>query len=75
MKQIILFAAISFLTITSRSQTIFIKEGKIEFERKTNTHRLYFSGEILDVDGRLGGFNFQWAWSSAWVVASALARA
>ncbi len=36
---------------------------------------LYFTGEILDVDGRLGGFNFQWAWSSAWVVASALARA
>lgn len=36
---------------------------------------LYFSGEILDVDGRLGGFNFQWAWSSARVVASALARA
>lgn len=35
---------------------------------------LYFSGEILDVDGRLGGFNFQWAWSSAWVVASGLAR-
>jgi hypothetical protein len=34
---------------------------------------LYFAGEILDVDGRLGGFNFQWAWSSAWVVASALA--
>lgn len=35
---------------------------------------LYFTGEILDVDGRLGGFNFQWAWSSAWVVASALTR-
>lgn len=30
-------------------------------------------GEILDVDGRLGGFNFQWAWSSAWVAAKALA--
>ena len=26
---------------------------------------LYLVGEILDVDGRLGGFNFQWAWSSA----------
>ncbi len=25
---------------------------------------LYFAGEILDVDGRIGGFNFQWAWSS-----------
>ena len=34
---------------------------------------LYFVGEILDVDGRLGGFNFQWAWSSAWVAAEALA--
>ena len=26
---------------------------------------LYFAGEVLHVDGRLGGFNFQWAWSSA----------
>lgn len=25
---------------------------------------LYFAGEILDVDGRIGGFNFQWAWST-----------
>ena len=32
-------------------------------------------GEILDVDGRIGGFNFQWAWSSAWVAAGGLARA
>ena len=35
--------------------------------------RLYLVGEILDVDGRLGGFNFQWAWSSAFVAAAALA--
>ncbi len=28
---------------------------------------LYLCGEILDVDGRLGGFNFQWAWSSGTV--------
>lgn len=34
---------------------------------------LYFVGEILDVDGRLGGFNFQWAWASARVAAEALA--
>ena len=25
---------------------------------------LYFVGEILDVTGHLGGFNFQWAWAS-----------
>ena len=34
---------------------------------------LYFAGEILDVDGRLGGFNFQWSWSSAWVAGAAAA--
>ena len=33
------------------------------------TPGLFFCGEILDADGRIGGFNFQWAWSSA-VVAS-----
>ena len=27
---------------------------------------LHLAGEILDVDGRIGGFNFQWAWSSGW---------
>lgn len=28
---------------------------------------LFLAGEILDVDGRIGGFNFQWAWSSGFV--------
>jgi hypothetical protein len=35
---------------------------------------LFLVGEILDVDGRIGGFNFQWAWSSARVAGAALAR-
>ncbi len=30
---------------------------------------LFFCGEILDVDGRIGGFNFQWAWASGVVAA------
>jgi predicted flavoprotein YhiN len=34
---------------------------------------LFLVGEMLDVDGRIGGFNFQWAWSSARVAARALA--
>jgi predicted Rossmann fold flavoprotein len=33
---------------------------------------LYLVGEILDVDGRIGGFNFQWAWSTAFVAGRAL---
>ncbi len=28
---------------------------------------LYFIGEVVDVTGHLGGFNFQWAWASGWV--------
>ncbi|GAA3576667.1 NAD(P)/FAD-dependent oxidoreductase [Gibbsiella greigii] len=34
---------------------------------------LYFIGEVVDVTGWLGGYNFQWAWSSAWACAQALA--
>ncbi len=33
---------------------------------------LYFIGEVMDVTGWLGGYNFQWAWSSAWACAQDL---
>ncbi len=35
---------------------------------------LYFAGEILDVDGQCGGFNLQWAYSSAKTVAAAIIK-
>ena len=35
---------------------------------------LYFIGEVLDVTGWLGGYNFQWAWSSAYACAQAIAN-
>src|SRR5262249_39129935 len=35
---------------------------------------LYLIGEIIDVDGRIGGFNFQWAWSSAALAGRAVGR-
>ncbi|MGQ7847312.1 NAD(P)/FAD-dependent oxidoreductase [Granulosicoccus sp. 3-233] len=34
---------------------------------------LYFIGEAVDVTGWLGGYNFQWAWSSGWVAGQAIA--
>jgi predicted Rossmann fold flavoprotein len=34
---------------------------------------LYFIGEVVDVTGWLGGYNFQWAWASAYACAQALA--
>ena len=33
---------------------------------------LHFIGEVLDVTGQLGGFNFQWAWASGWCTGMAL---
>jgi hypothetical protein len=35
---------------------------------------LYLVGEILDVDGRIGGFNFQWAWSTGFVAGTAITK-
>ncbi len=34
---------------------------------------LYFIGEVVDVTGHLGGFNFQWAWSSGYAAGMAIA--
>jgi len=36
---------------------------------------LFFAGEILDVDGVTGGFNFQHAWTSGWIAAKSIAAA
>jgi len=33
---------------------------------------LYFIGEVVDVSGELGGFNFQWAWSSGFAAGQAV---
>ena len=35
---------------------------------------LYFIGEVVDVTGWLGGYNFQWAWSSGWAAGQAIAQ-
>lgn len=36
---------------------------------------LHLAGELCDVDGRIGGFNFQWAWASGFVAGTAAASA
>ena len=38
----------------------------------THVPGLYFIGEALDVAGWLGGYNFQWAWSSGWAAGQAV---
>ena len=33
---------------------------------------LFFAGEVLNIDGITGGFNFQAAWSESWVIAQSI---
>lgn len=40
----------------------------------TQCKGLYFAGEVLDVVGRRGGFNFAWAWASAFSAANAIVK-
>ena len=37
------------------------------------TPHLYFAGELLDIDGITGGFNFQAAWTTGWIAGHAMA--
>jgi predicted flavoprotein YhiN len=40
--------------------------------QSTRQKGLFFIGEAVDVTGWLGGYNFQWAWASAYAAAQAI---
>ena len=48
-----------------------LQEGTLESKLVPG---LYFAGEVMDVDGDCGGYNLQWAWSSGYTAATALAK-
>jgi len=50
-----------------------LSEIRLETMESRVTPGLFLCGEICDVDGRIGGFNFQWAWSSGFVAGIAAA--
>ena len=41
-----------------------LSEVDVSTMRSRVRANLYLCGEILDVDGKIGGYNFQWAWAS-----------
>jgi len=45
----------------------------VTLESKDLPH-VYFAGEVLDIDGVTGGFNFQAAWTTAYTVAQAISK-
>ncbi len=52
-----------------------VKLAEIDFKNMASKicPGLYFAGEIIDVDGVTGGFNFQNAWTTGWIAGQALA--
>jgi predicted flavoprotein YhiN len=51
-----------------------LKEIQVATMESKLQEGLYFAGEVMDVDGITGGFNFQHAWTSGFVAASAIAK-
>jgi len=49
-----------------------LKEVDFKTMESRRCRGLYFAGEILDIDGVTGGFNFQSAWTTAWLAGSAI---
>ncbi|MFZ9914501.1 MAG: NAD(P)/FAD-dependent oxidoreductase [Phycisphaerales bacterium] len=52
-----------------------LSEIRLETMESRACPGLHLAGEILDVDGRIGGFNFQWAWATGFIAGSAAAGA
>ena len=50
-----------------------LREIKLETMESRICSGLHICGEICDVDGRIGGYNFQWAWASGYVAGTAAA--
>ncbi|MBS0654097.1 MAG: NAD(P)/FAD-dependent oxidoreductase [Verrucomicrobia bacterium] len=53
---------------------VLLKE--VDFKRMESrlVKNLFFSGEVLDIDGVTGGFNFQNAWTSGWIAGNAMSE-
>lgn len=52
-----------------------LREINLKTMESRITPRLYFAGELLDIDGITGGFNFQAAWTTGWIAGHAMADA
>ncbi|MEM8722926.1 MAG: NAD(P)/FAD-dependent oxidoreductase [Cyanobacteria bacterium P01_G01_bin.39] len=53
---------------------ISLKEVNFKTMESKKCPGLYFAGEILDIDGVTGGFNFQSAWTTSWIAGQAIAN-
>ena len=52
-----------------------VKLNEVDFKTMQSriVEELFFAGEVLNIDGLTGGFNFQSAWTTGWLAGNALA--
>jgi predicted Rossmann fold flavoprotein len=53
---------------------IILQEVDLQTMESRSCPGLYFAGEVLDIDGVTGGFNFQAAWTTGWLAAQAMSK-
>ena len=58
--------------VTAGGITLSEIDAQTGMSRKADN--LFFAGEVMDVDGITGGFNFQHAWTSGWIAASTISK-
>ena len=51
-----------------------LKEVDLETMESKKVKNLFFAGEVLHIDGETGGFNFQAAWTTAFIAAKSISR-
>jgi predicted Rossmann fold flavoprotein len=54
---------------------VYLREVDFKTMESRIVRHLYFAGELLDIDGITGGFNFQAAWTTGWIAGNAMADA
>jgi len=64
----------SFHDAQATAGGVSLKEIDSATMESTIVPNLYFCGEVMDIDGRCGGFNLQWAWSSGFIAGEQAAR-
>jgi len=62
-----------FTTAEATAGGVPLSEVRLDTMESRICPGLYFAGELLDVDGRIGGFNFQWAWATGFLAGTAVA--
>ena len=75
MKRLFCLVACAAICWTGPATSAQVAGGAANLVDDKKAKALLDAGELCDVDGRIGGFNFQWAWASGFIAGSSAAQA